>query len=166
MAKSLPNPLHAARRKLRQADGWLLFLEVALHNGKYVRLVKNEQHLIADGRTWQAANVQLQLPEEDGEGDLGELLITVPNVSREALRLVEVENELLGCNCTAWLQHAANLATFEPALSWQHVILEAELDETVATFRCGHAAELVKCPGPLIDRTRFPQVLPGVGVRL
>jgi hypothetical protein len=166
MARSLPNALHAARRKLRQTDGWLLFLEVALRSGKYARLVKNEQHLQADGRTWQAANIRLELPEEDSEGNLGQLLVRVPNVSREALRLVEVEDDVLGCPCTAWLQNVANLTTFEPALSWEHVILDAEVDEKTATFLCGHAAELVKCPGPLIDRQRFPQVLPGMGVRL
>lgn len=166
MARTLANPLHIARQVLRQEHGWLLFLELELGSGKYIRLVRNEQHLQADGRTWQACQLTLELPGEDAEGSMGELIFTVPNVAREALRLVEVECVLLGRTATAWLQHAGHLEAFEPALSWQHIVLDAELTEPAARFRCGHASELHKVPGPIIDRVRFPGVLPGAGVRL
>jgi hypothetical protein len=166
MARAISSELHIARNVLRQETGWLMFLEVALHSGQEIRLVHNARHMQADGRTWQAAEIGLEIPGEDAEGSLGELTFSVSNVSREPLRLVEVEDELLGCEVVAWLQHAANLDGFEPALSWRHTILEAEIGELVASFKAGHAAELQKVPGPLYTRQRFPQLLPGVGVRL
>lgn len=166
MGRAFSNELQIACNMLRQEQGFLLFLEVDLHNENQIRLVRNDRHIEADGRTWQAVSLDVTVPDEDAEGTLGELDFTVSNVSREPLRLVEVDNELLGCEVTAWIQHAANLDSFEPALSWKHTIVEAEIDELTAVFRAGHAADLQKVPGPLYKRQDFPQLLPGVGVRL
>jgi hypothetical protein len=165
MARILTNPLMAARQILRSDRGWLLFLEVALAGDQYIRLVQNEQHLMADGRAWQACPINLEGISEDEDGTLGDIRFTVPNVSREALRLVETD-QILGRPIIAWLQYAGSLDTFEAALSWRHTIISATADEMQATFECGHAAELHKCPGPLFDRKRFRQLQPGVGVRL
>lgn len=165
MARTLTNPLMAARQLLRSDRGWLLFLEVALPASKYIRLVQNEQHLQADGRAWQACPIRIEGISEDEEGTLADIRFTVPHVSREAIRLVETD-QLLGETITAWLQYEGKLDTFEAALSWTHKIIGASIDELNATFECGHAAELHRCPGPLFTRQQFRQLQPGVGQRL
>lgn len=166
MARSLGNELMIARSLLRQEHGWLLFAEVALHNGRFVRLVQNERHLKADGRVWQAASVALQVPEEDDQGNLGQMVFAVSNITREPLRLVEVENDLLGCPITVWLQHSGNLEAFVHALSWTHVIVDSEIDERTARFTAGHEAAMHRVPGPLFTRSEFPQLLSAAGIRL
>lgn len=164
--RTLSNPLHVARHILSTTQGWLLFVEVALAPPTVFRLVRDTQHREANGFKWQRAAIEIELPAEDSEGTLGELVVAIPNVSQLALAYVEVNDELLGRTITAQLAHESSLGTFEPSLKWTHRILDFECDELVARFRCGHSAELVRCPGPLFNRTDFPQLLPSAGVAL
>lgn len=166
MPRPMASELHVARNILRQERGWLEFIEVSLHGGDSIRLVRSDRHVFADDRTWQAASVSIERSPEDSEGTLGELSFSVSNVSREPLRLVEVEDELLGCEVIVWYQHAARLEAFEPSLSWRHLIVDAEISELTAKFTAGHASDGHRVPGPVYTRQAFPQLLAGVGVRL
>ena len=156
---------YAARRLLNFDAGWLTFVEIQLASGNYVRLVENPQHLRANGVNWQACDMKVQLPLEDIDGTLGNVLITVPNVSREVLRLVEVD-ELLGRPLVAWIANAKLLDSFDAAFSWSHVTLDATASEKTATVQCGHPAEQLIAPGPTYRRSRFRQLVAGDGLRL
>lgn len=163
--RTFTNPLHVARRMLATDEAWLLFVEVQLATS-YFRMVRDTRHREANGHWWQRATIDIELPSEDATGSLGQLVIAIPNVSQIALSYVEVEDELLGRNITAWLAHESDLSTFEPSLSWRHRILSFECDELVGRFACGHSAELMRIPGPLFDRVKFPQLLATAGVTL
>lgn len=162
----LTSPLHIARHIMSTTEGWLLFVEVALGGGSFFRLVRDNKHHEANGKKWQRASIEIELPVEDAEGALGELVIAIPNVSQLALAYVEVDDEILGRTLTAWLVHESSMEAFDANLSWQHRILDMECDEVVARFHCGHSAELVRVPGPLFNRIDFPQLLPSAGVTL
>lgn len=162
--RTLTSPLQVARHVLMHDKAWLLFVEVpSKTGGNFYRLVRNTRHVAADGKTWQAAAMSIELPEENAEGDLGEVAFTLPNVSRIPMALVEVDGEFLGQTLTCWLQHEANLATFVAGLSWTALVLSCEASEKVIRFRCGHPSAGLRMPTQRFDRARFPQLLPTGG---
>jgi hypothetical protein len=157
--------LHVARHVLEGLEGWLLFLEVELGSAAF-RLVRDTRHREADGKVWQRASIDIELPGEDAAGSLGTLTFSIPNISRVPLAYVEAAGEILGRPVTVWLQHESSLDAFEPALSWRHKIIDFRATESVATFEAGHTADGIRIPGPLYSREEFPQLLPTAGVRL
>lgn len=161
----LSSPLHVARHVLEGLEGWLLFVEVELEAGSF-RLVRDTRHREADGKVWQRAAIEIELPGEDAEGSLGSLTFSIPNVSRVPLAYVEAADEVLGRPVTVYLQHESSLDEFEPALSWRHVIVDFRATELVATFEAGHTSTGVRVPGRRFTRADFPQLLPTAGVRL
>ncbi len=166
MPRTLPSALHVARNCLTQAEGWLLFVEIARRAGGAYRLTEGGRHVLADGKAWQAAGISVELPEESSEGAMGQMIVRVPNVSRLALAAVEVEDEILGQAVTAWLQHESSLATFAPGLRWTHTALRVRADEGVLEIACGHPAASARVPGVRFTRANFPQLLPQGGVRV
>lgn len=166
MARSLPTALHVARQVLGQSLGWLMFVEVPRVAGGYYRLVQSERHWSGDGKVWQAASISLDLPDEDRDGSLAELALTIPNVSRLPMAAVELDGELLGQDVTVWLQHAGSLSTFTPALSWRHRILRVSANEAALRCVCGHPAALTQVPKRRFTRGSFPMLLRRAGVQL
>ena len=165
MARSIDSTLQIARQVMQSSSAWLLFVEIDADVGKF-RMVNNAQHLEANGFRWQAADISIELPIEDAEGGLGELAIAIPNVSRIPIFYVDSEDDILGKSITIYLQLEGNLDSFEEELSWTHVCLSAEVSERTARFRCGHAAQNQRVPGPLFDRVAFPQLLASGGISL
>ncbi len=163
--RTLSSILQIARRVLHQDKAWLFFVECPAPIG-FFRLVKASRHVVADGKTWQAASIEIGLPAEDAEGSLGTLTIGVPNVSRLPITYLEVDGFPLGETVTVYLQHESNLEIFEPALSWSHTVLRAKANETLLELDCGHPAEIQRVPSRRFDRQRFPQLLPVGGFRL
>lgn len=165
MARTLPSALHVARSALAQSQGWLLFVEIPRKAGGDYRLVQDNRHRSGDGKVWQAASIEVELPEETSEGTLGELVLTIPNISRLPMAAVELDDELLGQTVTAWLQHESSLDEFTDGLSWVHTVLRCRADESVVRLECGHPAAVLRIPGVRFTRENFPQLLPQGGVR-
>ncbi|GMV26938.1 MAG: hypothetical protein AMXMBFR58_29690 [Phycisphaerae bacterium] len=163
MARSLTNPIQVARMLMMSDRAWLLFVEIARKAGGYYRLVNNGRHLEADGKFWQAASIDVEIPSSDREGTMGRATIRVPNVSRLPMAVVDVDGELLGQRVTIALQHESNLSSFDPALKWTQVILEAQADERILEVTCGHPSQIARTPSRLITRDRFPGLLPTGG---
>ena len=156
MARPLTNPLQIARLALRDDSAWLMFVEVPTLSGGYFRLVRNSEHVDANGVRWQAASIEVELPEEDDAGTLGELALSIPNVSQIPLALVQNDGELLGQTVTCWVQTTSALDTFDDAASWQHVVRSVEADERTLRCTCGHPAQDLRVPSRLITRAEFP----------
>ncbi len=162
--RQLSTPLHIARHVLLSDAAWLLFVEAPLKSGGFIRLVRNSRHLAAGGRKWQACSIEIELPESSAEGALGELRITLPNVSRLPMLYLEAANELLGQTFTCWLAHERSLEAFSSALAFAHTALRATMNERVATIVCGHPAQNKRTPAAVYDRRVYPQLLPGGGL--
>jgi hypothetical protein len=156
MARPLTNPLHIARLALRDESAWLFFVEIPTLGGGFYRLVRNSEHVDGNGVRWQAASIDVQLPGEDDSGTLGEMILSIPNVSQVPTALVEVDGELLGQTVTCWVQTTSSLDTFDDAASWQHVIRSIDADEQTLQCRGGHPAVDQPVPSQLITRQRFP----------
>lgn len=156
MARPLTNPLHIARLALRDEHAWLFFVEIPTTSGGFFRLVRNSEHVDGNGVRWQAASIDVDLPAEDDSGSLGELILTIPNVSQVPMALVETGGELLGQTITCWVQTTGSLDTFDDAASWQHEVRAVDADEL--TLRCtgGHPALDQQVPSQLVTRQRFP----------
>lgn len=166
MARSIDSALQVARNVLRQADGWFTFVEIGIENNTF-RLVENEENVVVDGCVWMACGMIVEIPEEDREGSLGELLVTVPNESQLPMAYVEVDDEILGRYATVRFHHESRFGQpFAPQLAWRHRVLDVEMNEKVARFRCGHTAELQQIPAPIFTRNKFPQLLRRGGVKL
>jgi hypothetical protein len=147
---------------MAQNLGFTMFVEIPSTGGGYFRLVRGNRHVSADGKVWQAAGMEISIPEESAEGSLGELSLGVSNVSRVPLAMVET-GDILGQTFTLWLQHQSNFAAFVPGLSWTHVAVRAVASDKALVVTCGHPAGLLKVPFPVFDRTRFRQLLPQGG---
>ncbi|MEO1277594.1 MAG: hypothetical protein AAFV77_01375 [Planctomycetota bacterium] len=156
MARPLTNHLHLARLALRDEHAWLMFVEIPTSSGGFFRLVRDSQHRDANGVRWQAASIDVELPEEDDSGTLGELMLSIPNVSQIPLALVQNQGELLGKTVTCWVQTTSALDTFDDAASWQHVVRSVEADERTLRCTCGHPAQDLRVPSRLITRSQFP----------
>lgn len=156
----MSTPLHVARHLLAQGQAWLLFIEIPLFSGGSFRLVRNTRHVQANGYIWQAASMVIDLPAEEADGSLGSLAISVPNVSRLPISYVEVSDELLGAEMTCQLAHEGNMATFEPGLSWRHLITTAVATEQALRIESQHPAAITRVPSRIFDRTVFRQLLP------
>lgn len=150
---------------LTQAKGWFMFVEIARLDGDFHRLVANPRHIVANGYTWQASGIRVDLPEESGDGELGEMLLSVSNVSRLPMAAVEVDDELLGCRVRVWLAHEDSFAAFSPGLMWEHIGLKVSATEKALTLACGHPAAVQRVPSRRYTRGGFPQLLPQGGVR-
>lgn len=164
MPRTLTTSLHAARHAIAQASGWLWFAEIQRFAGGYYRLVSASRHVQADGKVWQAAGFTVQVAEERSDSSAAEMTLTLPNVSRLPLAVVEVEDEIVGANLTLWLQHESALATFAPGASWRHRVLSVTADEEVMTLACGRPGPK-RVPGVRFTRAKFPQLRPEGGVR-
>lgn len=159
MPRPLTSPLHIARHWLMRDRAWLLFVEIPASNGGFFRLVRNGVTVNGDEKVWQPASIEIELPGEEAEGALGQLKLSIPNVSRLPVAYLELgEGELIGFTATCWLQHEENLDVFDPALSWEQLILAAEGDEGRLTVECGHPASVEQGPGHVFTRREFPQL--------
>lgn len=158
MPRTITSPLHAARLALMSDAAWLLYVQIGRKAGGYFRLVKSERHqTTTDGRVWQAASLDIVLPEEDAEGTLGDLKVTLPNVSRIAVAYLE-QGDIIGqtLTCTLGLAGQPLLA----ALTWQHLISGAKVRARTCVLACDHPANVQQVPRGVFDRASFPQLLP------
>jgi hypothetical protein len=169
MARALSTPLQQARLLLASSAAWLLFAEIPTYTGGYFRVVRNTRNLFAGGVLWQAAELEIELPDEDAEGTLGSMRVSVPNVSRIPMAYLELGSvggpgyEFLGQTVDVWLTTEDNLATLPEALRWSHLIVAGEATEETFTLECGHAAAGLVVPGRRMTRRQFPQLLPSGG---
>lgn len=164
MGRALTTPLQIARHLLAGKDPWYLFVEAPRKAGGFYRLVNQPRHVTANSADWQACAMKVDVPAESAEGDLSQGRITLSNISRVPMRAVELENELLEQEVTLYLQHQTTLATFVQALSWKQTCLRVEGDALSLSFILGHAAQTMRCPFEVYDRTRYPQLLPSGGI--
>lgn len=158
--------LYVLRSRLAHAEGWRTFVEIeSVVPGRYFRLVDDNRHLHADAKLWQACGLDVTLPEMSVEGTLGELTVSIPNISRLPLAYAEAENDIIGCKVTAWVAHSANLATFAGgnAFDFRHVCTAVRASEERFEITCRHlAAGGVggrKVPHRRYDRRAFPQLV-------
>ncbi|UYV13741.1 MAG: hypothetical protein NCW75_05515 [Phycisphaera sp.] len=154
--RPLTNPLQIARLALRDQGAWLFFVEIPTTSGGFYRLVRNSEHQDGNGVRWHAASIGVDLPPEDDSGSLGEMILSIPNVSQTPMALVETGGELLGQTVTCWVQTTTDLDTFDDAASWQHFITWVQADEQTLQCRGGHPALSQPVPSQIIDRGRFP----------
>ena len=162
------DPLQVAMRLLNQSEGFLVFVEVPLRvtAGKFIRIVRNTAPIDANGHRWEPVSLQLIVPEEDAEGELGTMTIKIPNVSLRPAQLI-TDRELDGQRVKVYIQHVGALDTFDPEACWEHVITEFEINEQWATISCKHPAQVMQWPHRVFTRERFgPMVLQGGGIRV
>ena len=164
--RTLTSPLQAARMALWNDRAWLWFVQIEVSGGRHFRLVRNTRHVEANGVVWQAASFELDVPADDGSGAMGRMGVRIADASRSAIAYAEVDGEFFGQPCTVFLAHESALSAFEPDLSWSHTILSVTVTEKVFALECAHPSETQRVPGPVMDRRRFPQLLPAAGVQI
>lgn len=162
--RTLSTFLEIARHLVSQDKAFLWFCEIprkAENGGGYFRLVRASKHVEANEVTWQACGFQVQTSEENADGDLGSMSITVPNVSLLPMRYLEVDGEFLGQMVTVWIAHESQLSEFNDDLSWRGRCLSATANEEGLQLQCGHPLTGQMVPGVVFDRRTFPQMVSG-----
>jgi len=164
MPRTLTSPLQVARLALFSDQAWLLYVEITRAAGGYFRLVRSQRHqTTTDGRVWQACAIDIVLPEEDAEGSLGDLRLTLPNVSRVPGAYIE-NGDILNQRVTCYLGLEGQ--ALSPALSWTHRVGAARVRARTVTLTCDHPANQQTVPRGRFDRQSFPELLPQGRIRL
>lgn len=156
MALALTTPLHVARHLVATDQAWLLLVEVDTGSG-FFRLVHGRAHATVAGLSYQAAAIGVETPEQDGEGTLGEAVLTVPNVARIAGAFVESDaatHPLLGRTLVVRLAHESDLSTAVEVC--RHTIVKCEVTAMEVRITAGHPAALLRVPQGVVDRRTFP----------
>lgn len=156
MPRTLTPTFETIVNTLLSAQGWLFYVEIPRRAGGYYRLVRNNRHVTADGKVWQASEMKLDLGSLRADGGQSDLVVSIPNISRLPMAALEVENELYGQPITVWFQ-PAEATSFVGAVSWASRISLVEFDERWMDLVCGSRSP-VQVPGPVYDRNRFPQL--------
>lgn len=166
--RAFTSPIQVARHLLATDQGWVLLVEVPLRTLGTFRLVKGSHHLEVGGYAWQAAGITLELPPEDAEGSLGEVVVTLPNASRVPMAYIEAVDEVLGqvLTCHLWNTALDPADAPQSALSWKAKILKSVATVKAVRLECGHPAQAQRAPGPVFGRDRFPGLLPSGGISL
>lgn len=155
--------LQVIRHVLHTDEPWLFLVEIARKAGGFYRLARSSQHVTVAGKVWQAAAIEIVLPDEMADGSLGEGAITIPNVSRLPLATVEVDNELLGQDVQLYLVNLADIEVLPLGLKFTLKGKAVTANEATLTLECGHPAQLARVPSRMFDRTRFKQLRPTGG---
>lgn len=163
MARQISNTLQVIRHVLNTDKAWMFLIEVPRKAGGFYRLARSSRHETFAGKVWQAASIEITLPDEMADGALGEGSITIPNVSRLPLAAVEVDDELLGQTVTLYLANEAERAALPMGLKFTMVCKAVNANEATMTLECGHPAQLARVPSRMFDRTRFKQLRPTGG---
>lgn len=163
MARPMSTMLQVIRHVLHTDKAWIFLIEIPRKAGGFYRLARSSRHVTFGGKVWQAAAIEITLPDEAGDGSLGEGSISIPNVSRLPLATVEVDNELLGQDVTLYLVNEAETASLPEGLKFTLKGKAVTANEQVLTLECGHPAQLQRVPSRMFDRTRFKQLRPTGG---
>lgn len=156
---------------------FLLLVEVPLRGDEgVIRLVNNKRPVKAGGKVFQPCQVRVDWPEESLEGVLGQMTVTIANVSRIVMSLVdrgdygiaggEGPGPLLGQIVTARLALSTELDELSDALAIRQRISEVTVNAKQATFVCGDPSKSIQVPGGVWDRRTAPQLLPSAGAEV
>lgn len=158
MPKDLPTSLRILRNQLSSEAGWTWFIEIsraaAAGGGKY-RLCDADRKISANGKTWVPAALRVDTPPETSDGAIGEMSVTIPNVSRVAIGELEAGN-LQGRPITVRLEHESDFASFRGALEWSMLITKATATAATVTLSCSHPLALDRMPARVFDRSVAP----------
>lgn len=165
MARQIPSSLLIARQMLAPdpaADGpaaWLWFMEIAraaAGGGGYYRLVENPRAVRANsGLVWLPCAFAADIPEENVEGAIADMTVTLPNVGRLTLAELEARN-IQGQLLTVWAQKQGDWDPFTDSLRWRFRVLKATATEKAVQLTAGHPANLVRLPQDVFDGSVAP----------
>ncbi len=167
MGRSFTPALQVLRKVLHSDQGWLLFVRIELADGKQVRLVRDTVHrqLGGENQWWQACSLSLDSLDEEVGGAAPRMSVTVPNVSRLPLTMLELTGEPLGRKMSVILAHETETQDPWPAISsqrtWTMRIATAGVDALACTLESASNAGLRDVPGPVFSRERFGALIAG-----
>lgn len=161
MGRTFTPALHALRKILHSGQGWLLFVRIELGDGKQIRLVRDVQHRQLGGSNvwWQRCDLDIDSIEDALGGSAPRLSVTVPNVARTPLTMLETTGEPLGRKLSLILAHETETQSPWPAIdpqrTWTSRISNAAVDALTCTLESGSTAGVREVPGPIFTRERF-----------
>lgn len=118
-----------------------------------------------DAGVYQAIAMKISLPDEAAEGDLGELVIEIPNVGRLPQLLVDQEDRVVDQPATVYMCLAGENDTMSTALELAYpvTVLRADISPMSVRLTCGHTLIGAQVPSRSYDRDDFPALLPAEG---
>lgn len=169
----MPRPISSTLAMLRQvladAGGWLMFVEIESQRspGKFYRLVASDRHWQADGKSWQACEMGVEVGEEGSDAARSDAAVTLSNVSRLAVAAAELDDDLNGSVLTAYFAHSTNLASFAGGNCYAqtHRVVRVRATETTARLECAAVYGGRQVPAVPITRENTPGVVGAGGGR-
>lgn len=165
MGRTFTPLLHSLRKILHSDQGWLLFVRIELDDGKQIRLVRDvvDRQLGGAAVWWQRCPIALDALEEAVGGSGQRLSVTVPNVARVPLTMLELQREPLGRRMSLILAHETQTQSPWPAIStqqaWSTRIAAAAVDALTCTLESASNAGVREVPGPVFSRQRFASLI-------
>lgn len=145
--KSLPDSLILAKNLLSNTSPWYVILDVEITEGSYIYLVKNNENIVYNGKTYTAFPFEIGATKHSSKGEIVTLQIRVCNINRVIQAYVEEYDGLIGNEITLRLVNDAYLTEDYSELTLSFEVIASIANTEWVTFDCG-------APNPM--HKRFP----------
>jgi lambda family phage minor tail protein L len=133
---------------LQATSPWLALFDVEIETGTTLYLTPNPASVAYGGNTYVPFAMEYALSQEDAQGQLGEMKISIQNVTREFAAYMETHTGLRGVRVIYREVHSAYLAD-PPAREEEYEVTASQLiGQQWAEFTLGHERTLThQIPG-------------------
>lgn len=160
MPKSLPAALVIQKNKVSSTAPWLILLEIDLVNpttgavDQTTRLAHNQENVVWNGNTYWAFPFTLDQSNDNSNGEIPKLTLSVSNVTQLLQADVEQYSGGMGSTVTLTVVHTGSLDSVSPEMQRQYEVLSCTSTADMIAFDLG-------APNPM--RRRFPlnRYMPG-----
>jgi phage-related protein len=135
-----------ASAKTSTRSSWLILMEFTI-DGNTVRLVDNSVDVSFGGHNYTASSLGLGSAQEASDGQLTSWSITINDVSRILLPLLEAYDGAVGAVVTVIVVNSKLLADNYAELTREFVVKSSSIDANTVTLALGGSNLLIKrCP--------------------
>lgn len=125
------------KNKLSSTGVWLILLEMALSDGSYVRIAKNNEDITWNGYTWQRFPFKLDDLIEEGQGEQAVLRVLISNTTRVLVPYMEADKGMVGRTVSLYVVLSNNLSNTTPEIDEEFRIVKSGFNDVWATFELG-----------------------------
>lgn len=125
-----------AKNSISDTGVWLILLDVLI-GGDTLRLVYNNENITWGGRVYTAFPFEMDVVNEDAQGELPTLNIRVSNVTRALQYYISASNGCVGGSVTLRVLHSNHLDQEEPEVEEVWAITKVVSNAQWVTFTLG-----------------------------
>jgi|TARA_Y100000310_G_scaffold332297_1_gene407605 phage-related protein len=159
--RTLPSALITAKNDLASADSWIALFEIIIDDGtNHYYIAAYDAQVTFDGQTYEPYPIALNRIEEDTDGTLSEVTITLSLLGAGIAELIDDNDGLAGVKVFVRFVQSANLADTTAKIETELEVIDCTGDLKSASFRCGFPNLLrQQAPSKRYNRLDFPAIV-------